>query len=317
MFLNIFYLILPVFLLISIGISLQFIKLFSDKFYKELNTFIFQISLPCLLFEKVSQSQVSDLFSSRLPILAIILTLITSFLAWVIAKKTMKAADIPVFVQGCYRSNFAIIGLTIANQLFGKQGLISASVLLGLMIPVFNIIAVWCLSSFKKSNLSAKTLFLDVAQSPLTIATGLGFVCSYFQTFPPDAALSVIQKLSAITLPLALISLGAKMNLRPQANTSTYGALACCGLKLIIIPIGFVVVGVNFELPPLELAILFLFAASPTSIASYVMTEAYGANSRMMGDVVMLSTLFSALTISIWLTFLAKLGYLPPNIFSF
>ena len=132
MFLTIFYLILPVFLLIGIGISLQFIKLFSDKFYKELNTFIFQISLPCLLFEKVSQSQVSELFSSKLPSLAIGLTILTSTLAWLIAKKTMKAEDVPVFIQGCYRSNFAIIGLTIANQLFGKEGLISASVLLGL-----------------------------------------------------------------------------------------------------------------------------------------------------------------------------------------
>ena len=76
-------------------------------------------------------------------------------------------------------------------------------------------------------------------------------------------------------------------------------------------PFLFVLGGLIIQVPPLQLGILFLLGASPTSVASYVMTQSYGANDMLIGRIVALSTLASSITISVGLTILSFLNLIP------
>ena len=314
LFISILILITPVFLMIVFGAALKKMNFFSDSFYKELNAFIFRIALPALIFYKVSQAQVQHLFSSAMPIIAIATTIGTFILVWLYAHFFIPKKNISAFIQGCYRGNIAIVSLTLSEQIFGPEGLIVCSITIGLIIPVYNMLAIFVLESYSKSTLSIKTLLIDVIQSPLTLASLLGFAFSLFQLSVPSSILIMIQQLAAICLPLALIAIGARM-LRPneslKLDTST---LMACAFKLLFIPAAFLGIGIVFKLPALDIGILFLLSAVPTSIASYVMTEAYGANADLIGKIVMISTLFSAITLSVWLTGLVNFDIIPSSI---
>lgn len=314
LFLSILILITPVFLMILFGAGLKKLNFFSNGFYKELNAFIFRIALPALIFYKVSQAEVYHLFSSAMPVIAIGSTFITFLAVWLYAHFTTPLKDIAAFIQGCYRGNIAIVSLTLSEQIFGPEGLIICSITIGLLIPVYNVLAIFVLEKYSKSQLSIKTLLLDVIQSPLTIASLLGFAFSLFQIPVPSSILVMIKQLAAICLPLALIAIGARMLQADEKLNLDSSTLMACVFKLILIPAAFLGIGIAFNLAPLDIGILFLLSAVPTSIAGYVMTEAYGANAQLMGKIVMVSTLLSAFTLSLWLTGLVHFDILPTSI---
>jgi predicted permease len=58
-----------------------------------------------------------------------------------------------------------------------------------------------------------------------------------------------------------------------------------------------------------ELGLLFFLFAAPTAIASYIMAYALGSNGRLAGNIVLVSTLSSMVTLSIGIVVLKSLGY--------
>lgn len=59
-----------------------------------------------------------------------------------------------------------------------------------------------------------------------------------------------------------------------------------------------------------ELGILFLYFASPTAAASFVMARAVGSNYRLAATIIVITTLSAALTINAGLLLLRGLGWL-------
>ncbi len=304
-------LITPVFALIFLGAALQAGSFFSENFLKEMNQFIYKISLPCLVFYKLIERPISNGLFSTTSILAIGLTLFSILGTWLIASRFSKNEDKAPFAQGCYRSNYAIIGLVLASEFFGQAGLREATILLSLTVPLYNLAAVFLLERYSEKPIKLGLFIISFLKSPITLACFLGLGFSVMELSIPSPLLTSIQFLSQVTLPLALISIGSKLLTGPSLIGTSNKALLCVFIKLIIMPFLFVLAGLIIQVPPLQLGILFLLGASPTSVASYVMTQSYGANDMLIGRVVVLSTLASSISISIGLTILSFLNLIP------
>ncbi len=199
--------IVPIVLLILIGYFLKRIKFLTDDFLKAGNKLVFNVCLPCMLFVNIYSLDFSTVNWGLViySVAAIIIIFFISLAVSVLTTKDNRRRG--VILQCCYRSNFAIIGTSLAAALAAdiagaEEAVNGAVALLQLFtIPMFNILAVISLSVFVdkpqaqlnsdgmlmppeesvdlfKKHAGFKNILLNIVKNPLIIGifTGLVFV---------------------------------------------------------------------------------------------------------------------------------------------
>ena len=133
----------PVFFLVVIGIILRKLGLVDDKFVALTSKFVFNVSLPVFIFIKLYDIDLTKTFDIRLLLLTLGGILVTFFISWLIASYLkLTPENKGVFIQGAFRSNYAIVGLAIIIRMFDETALAKASLILAFALPLYNILAV-------------------------------------------------------------------------------------------------------------------------------------------------------------------------------
>ena len=133
--------ILPIILMIVVGYFLKRIKLLEDEIAKKLNTLVFRIFLPVMLFLNVYKiqnfSEIDFTFVWYAVGLTVLLFLLGIPIMGILFKDNRQRS---VMLQGIFRANYALVGIPLAESLFGDEGSIMASLLSAFIVPVFNIL---------------------------------------------------------------------------------------------------------------------------------------------------------------------------------
>lgn len=166
--------VLPIVLLILLGYLLKRFKFLNENFVKMGNKFVFKVCLPCMLFINVYDKM--DSFADirwDVVIYAVAMICVIFALGLLTAVFTTKKSNRRgVILQCSFRSNFAIIGLTLVERLGGDTGI--AGIISAFSIPVFNILAVVALSIFVDDGqvqpLDEKSLLANAAGEQLESA---------------------------------------------------------------------------------------------------------------------------------------------------
>ena len=157
-FLLAFNVVFPIFLIMMLGVILKRKNMVDDKSLNVMNSLIFRLFMPTLLFFNIyNTGDLSTLSFDNLKLLAyaFISILIVLFLAWLIYMPNVKdKKKLSVLIQGVYRGNFVLFGLTIADSLYGKENLGTVSLLTAIVIPTFNVIAVILLEYYSGNEVS-------------------------------------------------------------------------------------------------------------------------------------------------------------------
>lgn len=138
----------PIILLILLGYLLKRFKFLNDNFVKIGNKFVFRVCLPCMLFINIYDNMNSFADIRWDVVIYAVITICVIFgLGLLTAVLTTKKKNRRgVILQCSFRSNFAIIGLSLVGSLGGDEAL--AGIISAFSIPVFNILAVVALSVF-------------------------------------------------------------------------------------------------------------------------------------------------------------------------
>lgn len=305
----IFNIVLPIFLLIILGLILKRLKIISDNFVKQLSAFVFKVSLPALIFLELATVEINTAFDSKLIVISISLIFLVFGISWITGSLLAKIPeDKGVVIQGSYRSNFAIVGIAMLSEIVDSNHLGKAIMLLAFVMPIFNVLAVIALTAplhQASSDRIIKTL-KEIAKNPLIISACIAIPISLFdiKLFSPITITLVY--LSKIALPLALIGIGASINLKELLTASPLSFVASIN-KIILFPIVSVSLGFLLGLKGQDIIILFILMGSPTAVASFVMAEAMGSNSKMAGNIIAITTLGSIFTISVGVIILRML----------
>ncbi|MCF6268384.1 MAG: AEC family transporter [Melioribacteraceae bacterium] len=305
-----FNIVLPIFLLILLGVLLKRINIISDVFVKQLATFVFNVSLPALIFLELASVEIDTAFDTKLIVIVILLILFVFGISWLTANiftKTPK--DKGAFIQGSYRSNYAIVGIAMLTGIVDSDHLGKAVMLLAFVMPIFNVLAVIALTvpmNQASSGSIIKTL-KEIGKNPLIIAAYFAIPVSIFEINLPSPITITLEYLSDIALPLALIGIGASIDLKKLLTASRLAFIASAN-KIILFPIISVIAGSLFGLKDQDIIILFILMGTPTAVASFVMAEAMGSNSKMTGNIIAITTLGSIITISVGVIILGMLG---------
>ncbi len=291
----------PIFLLIVLGIFLKKTGLVNEVFVVQTSKFVFNVSLPALIFLKIYSIEISKAFDSLLIFTSLALVLIFAMFSWFLALiLTDKPTEIGVFTQGSFRSNFAIIGLALIANLLGENQLGKASLLLAFIMPLYNILGVISLTIpfNNRKSFPLSRITLEIVKNPLIIAAVLAAPFSIFHINLGTILTTTLTYLSKIALPLALIGIGASLNLKNLKKASKLSFIASFN-KLITFPVIALLIALLLDFDETQTVILFILFASPTAIVSFIMAEAMGSNSKLAGDIIVVSTLFSVVTISV------------------
>ena len=113
-FLLAFNVVFPIFLIMMLGVILKRKNMVDDKSLNVMNSLIFRLFMPTLLFFNIyNTGDLSTLSFNNLKLLAyaFISILIVLFLAWLIYMPNVKdKKKLSVLIQGLYRGNFVLFG---------------------------------------------------------------------------------------------------------------------------------------------------------------------------------------------------------------
>lgn len=299
----------PIFLILILGVYLKRIGILTDAFVEAGSRLVFNITLPALLFISVSKTHISESANFALIGLGAVITLITYLLLEIFAYFTVKPPeDRGVVVQGAFRSNMGIIGLAYCANAYGEAGVAAASLYLGLITILFNILSVITLSrSLHKQGQGIMPILKGIAKNPLIIGILLALPVSYMQWKIPEVVLKSGEYFAQMTLPLALLCTGASLSFKSMRQDLHNTVSASVG-KLIFIPIIFTLGGIWAGFSGINLGVIALMAFAPTAAASYVMVRSMGGNSALAANIIAVTTIGSVLTTSMGIAVLKAYG---------
>jgi len=300
----------PVFLLVALGYFVKRIGVINENFVEVTSRFVYSVSLPALVFINIVEIDLSEAIDFNQIIYIYSATLVSFFLIWLISIPFIKdGKNLSVLVQGAYRSNFAIVGFAIVSKLFGNFALGKAALVLAFILPLYNILAVIILTVplRKERKLNLKNTLYEIMFNPLIIAVVIGLIFSYFKIVIPSFINSTIGFLSELALPLALVGIGGSLNLQNIKKASGL-AFTSSAIKVILVPVILTLGAYHFGFRGIDFGIMFVLFASPTAIVSFIMAEAMGANSKLAGNIVLISTVASVFTIAAGIVILKELS---------
>ncbi|MBE6628763.1 MAG: AEC family transporter [Ruminococcaceae bacterium] len=303
----------PIVLTVAIGYLLKRAGLMSVEMAKACNKLVFRLFLPVMLFlnvykiENLSSIQLGYMAYTLLGVLALFLIAIPVML--LAARKRDRRG--PVW-QASFRSNFALIGIPLAQSLCGDEGVIVASLLSAATVPLLNVLAVISLSMFREGGErpSVKKILLGILKNPLiqAIAAGLLMLAVRgvfveegiaFRLSDIKPVYTVLGYLSGLATPLALIGLGA------QFEFSAIGSLrreilAGTLMRTLVSPVlglGVAVLFFRDHFSAAHFASLVAVFATPVSVSSAPMAQEMGNDAALAGQLVVWTTLVSAISI--------------------
>ena len=204
-----FNVVLPLCLSILLGYFLLRIGMIDGSVQKSLNRLCFKVFLPVYVFNNIYTTNISTAFHPPLILLSV-LGIFFLFLSMMLLIPRLEPvpAKCGVIIQAIFRSNYALFGLPVAASLCGEQNLGPTTLLLGIVVPLFNVFAVICLESFRGGKPSIRKILRGIAVNPLIIASALGIAANLLNIHLPSGVHKCITDLGRIATPLSLVVLG-------------------------------------------------------------------------------------------------------------
>jgi len=301
-----FNIVLPIFLILSLGYILKKLKILDELTTKNMNSINFKVFLPLLLFYNVYKTDLSVVFNPKLLIFSIISVILVFLLLFIIIplleKDNRKRG---VIIQGIFRSNFVIFGVPVCEALFGQNATGVASMLIAVVVPLFNFLAVICLEIYRGGNINFKKIIKGIITNPLIIASIIGLFFIYFKIKLPTPIEKTINDISKIATPLAFILLGSSFTFSAFSLYIKQLSITILG-KLIIVPGIVLYIAALLGFRNIELTCLLSVFASPTAVSSYTMAEQMDGDSILAGQIVVLTSIISIITVFLWIFILKQ-----------
>ena len=303
-----FNVVLPLMLCIMLGYFLARIGMIKEELRKGLNALSFKIFLPFYLFNSVYTTDVSTSFNAKLMIFCCVAMLAWfGLLMYLIPRMEKENPRRGVLIQAMFRSNFALFGLPMAESLCGAERMGPTSLLIGVCVPLVNILAVITLESFRGGKPSVKKMLIGIAKNPLIIASVLGVAFNLLNIPLPSAVHKTITDLGKVTTPLSLVALGASFTFASAAAFRKQLIVGVSG-KLVVCPLIMVTLAVLLGLRAEMLVPVLIFFAAPTAVSSFPMAQQMDGDGELAASLVVFTSTLSILTIFIWIFVLKTLA---------
>lgn len=304
---------MPVFLLMALGIILRRIGVVDAAFASRLNMFVFCVALPVLLFRDISSVDLAQEWDARFVLDCALITLASIVFACAASAFIKSRATRGEFIQGAYRSSVAILGVALMQNIYGSSQA-AAMMIIG-VVPLYNAAAVVilavCADDSRAKRKGARAMLLgvtrDIVTNPIIVGIAAGLLWAALRLPMPEAAGKAVDAVAGLATPLGLVAMGAMADfrrMREEAGASLGASvIKLFGLCAVFLPVC-VALGYRGE----ELMALLFMLGSATTVSSFVMARNMGYEGAVSSAIVMITTLGSVFSLTVWIYLLRCLG---------
>ena len=301
--------VLPMFLLLAAGYLSQKTGVLTREDVPGFNRVAYRIFLPCLLFYNIYSSDLSSSVKPDVIVFAVCGVVLVFFGALVAAQFLVKKEEWKaVIAQGVARSNFVIMGIPIAQELVGAENLGSITVLIAVIVPLFNIFSVFLVEHFRGGRVSIRKMLIETVKNPLIVGSVVGILFQLLHIRLPGLLEKAVSSLGGIASPLQLFLLGAFFRfeglgkyVRPLA--------AVTAVKLFLTPAVMLGTAALLGIRGGDFVGLIGIFASPTAVNSFTLIQQMKCgDEELAGDIVVITSAVSILSMFIWILIFRTAG---------
>lgn len=312
--------VLPLIICMAAGYLFRRTKLVDEGFCRKCNTFCFKTFLPLMIFMNVYNSDLESAVQPGAFLFAAAAVLVIFAAAFLIIPRIVKKGSVDsagspvsaasrqaVLIQCIFRSNFVIFGYQVVANVYGAGEAAVASVMAAIVVPLYNVLAVITLEYFTNSKNGLRPVILGIIKNPLIIGAVAALLFKLSGLTLPAPLHTGLSDMAGMATPLALVVLGGTFHfdaLRRNAGALAIGTLG----KIVVSPLVMVPIAAAFGFRDANLLSLVIVFASPAAVNSYTMAAAYGHDPELAGQLVVVTSVLSMVSVFGWIFLLRTLG---------
>lgn len=293
-----------------LGLLFRKIGWIDEVFASKMNKFVFLVPLPVLLFEDLAAVDFAEVWDMKFVLFCFGATLISIAIAAVVSFLWKDRSIQGEFIQASYRSSAALLGIAFIQNIYGDARM--APLMIIGSVPLYNVMAVVVLSFFQpeRKKLDRQvwiSTLKGIITNPIILGIIAGLLWSALRLPMPSILDKTVSSVGAVATPLGLMAMGATFDIRKAFGRAKPAAVASV-MKLFIFAAVFLPVAVWLGFRREQLVAILIMLGSATTVSCYVMARNMGHEGVLTSSTVMLTTLFSAFTVTGWLYILRTLG---------
>lgn len=301
---------LPIFFTMLLGAFFKKVKLMDDTFVSKMNKFVFKAALPVLVFQDLAKVDFFEVWDWKFVLFCFGATVISIFGVMAVSYFLKDRSIQGEFIQASYRSSAAILGIAFIQNIYGDSGM--APLMIVATVPLYNVMAVVVLSVMKPQREKiTKVLVWDtlkgIITNPIILGILAGILWSVLKLPMPVIMEKTVKNISVLATPMGLMAMGATFQWK-QASEKKGPAVLAAVIKLVILVAVFLPIAIALGFRQEKLIAILVMLGSATTVSCFIMAKNMGHKGVLTSSVVMLTTLFSAFTLTMWLYILKTLN---------
>lgn len=280
-----------------LGIAGRSFGVLDDDMTGRLNQVAFYVLLPALVFVSTYDEPLEEIVSVTVLVGMCLVLFLTVALSWIVHYRTDSDAVRGVATVQSYHSNFGYLGLPFVTATVGGAAAAKASLILGVGALVQVPMTILVLVALSETAGSVRDELRSVLLNPVLLALVIGLLFSATQVAVPQLLVSGLDGLSNLALPVALLCVGASVELAlPRYELETVGSVVA--LKVLCMPAVAWLVFTALQASPSELRAGVLMFGAPTAVSTYIYVSELGGDERIASVNIFVTTIASFLTLS-------------------
>lgn len=304
---------MPLFIMMILGFGLKRFHFLDEHSTGAINKLVFKVFLPALLFIDLAGKDFVSIWDTKMVVFCFIATVISIALAAGLSLLSKNKTERGEIIQAAYRSGAATLGIAFMTNIYDDASII-ALMIIG-SVPLYNVAAVVILdlTSPQNEQRSGKELWIKTARNAITnpIILGIlfGMIWSVCRIPQPVIFAKSMTYLGNLASPLALIGLGASFEFC-DVKEKWKPTVGVTGTKLFLWCILLLPIAVSMGFRNEKLVAILVMLGSATTSSCFIMAKNMGHEGKISSCSVMVTTLLSSFTLTMWLFILRTLQFI-------
>ena len=297
----------PFFLIVAIGYFSGKYKFLGKRGTDAITKFVFYFALSAMLFRFSSQLEISEIFDLKFVGCYVVATSILYLVVFVVSYFSGTKFETAVFdAQIATVGNTGFLGIPLLATLVGSQSVGYVMIILATDFAIFGTLIVVLIMVSRDQSWGIRLLrpiAKGLFQNPMIVSFSLGIFWGYSDYQTPKFFSEFLVILGQAATPGALFAIGASLSFRKIDDPKS--AFWLSFLKLVAHPF---LVGIMalylFYIEPYAAAVMVITAALPVAGNTFMLAQHYKIDPERISAAILLSTLFSALTVTYAISFM-------------
>ncbi len=290
------------FLIMLLGFLLRKIHMITEEGERLLTDLVLFVTLPCSILKSFQIELTGELLETCGKIFLItILILFISFLAGKAAFRFLPLSERRIMEYASVVSNAGILGNPVAEGIFGSEGLMYASIY---AVPLR--LYMWSLGLMCFTKVTGGKAFLKkTCTHPCILAAVLGLLLLFLPVKLPEIISMTIRNVAGANTFLSMALVGTILASVPLRSVADKKALYYSAFRLLLLPFLALLLCRAAGLGGTVRGVIVTLTGMPAGSTTAVLAEKYGCDAVLATKCVVLSTVFSMVTIPLWCLILA------------